>query len=234
VNTITCLITDMRRDAARAAVVRLDLAGADFPFVAGQAVMAGRAGQPDRKPYSIACSPTQARESGCLELLVKVDSQGRVGRHFGDLDTGTAIEVKGPMGRFSLAGAGPSSPLLFVAGGTGIAPLRSMMWSALDREEPPAMALLYSARTPDAFAFLAEFRQLHATRCIRLRLTATRGAGQGWTGGRRRIDRDLLADLVEPSSTVCLVCGPDSLVADVPAMLRDLGLPADRIRREEY
>ena len=120
--TLNAFIKDVGREALRAAIVRLDLAGADFPFVAGQAVMAGRAGQPDRKPYSIACSPAQSRESGCLELLVKVDQQGRVGRHFGDLNTGTAIEVKGPTGRFSLAGADASSPLLFVAGGAGIAP----------------------------------------------------------------------------------------------------------------
>ena len=231
--TLEAFIKDVRRDAVRTALVRLDLAGADFPFVAGQAVMAGLAGQPDRKPYSIACSPAQAEESGCLELLVRVDPHGRVGRHFGDLDTGTAIEVTGPMGRFSLAGVGASSPLLFVAGGTGIAPLRSMLWSALCREAPPAMSLLYSARTPDAFAFLPEFRQLQKEGRVRLRLTATRGAEHGWTGGRRRIDRDLLAELVDPSSTVCLVCGPDSLVADVPATLRDLGVPADRIRREE-
>jgi len=232
--TLEAFIKDVRREAARAALVRLDLAGAAFPFVAGQAVMAGLASQPDRKPYSIACSPAQARESGCLDLLVKVDQQGRAGRHFGRLDAGTAIEVQGPSGRFSLAGSRPSSPLLFVAGGTGIAPLRSMLWSALEREDTPPVTLLYSARTPDEFAFLPEFRRLHAEGRIRLRLTATRGAGQGWSGGRRRIDRELLDELVKRSSTVCLVCGPDSLVADVPAMLRDLGVHADRIRRDEY
>jgi NAD(P)H-flavin reductase len=232
--TLGTFIKDVRREAARAALVRLDLAGAEFPFVAGQAVMAGSAGQPDRKPYSIACSPAQARESGCLELLVKVDPQGRAGRHFGILETGSAIEVAGPLGRFSLAGAPAPIPLLFIAGGTGIAPLRSMLWSALEGHETRDVTLLYSARTPDDFAFLPEFRRLHAEGRVRLRLTATRGAGQSWTGGRGRIDRDLLGELVERSSTLCLVCGPDSLVADVPAMLRDLGVPADRIRREEY
>lgn len=226
-------IKDVRREAARAALVRLDLAGAAFPFIAGQAVMAGFAGRPDGKPYSIACSPAQARESGCLELLVNVDQQGHAGRHFGSLDAGAPIELTGPFGRFSLAGVRESSPLLFIAGGTGIAPLRSMLWSALDGEARD-VTLLYSARTPDEFAFLPEFRRLHAEGRIRLRLAATRGASQGWTGGRRRIDRELLGGLVERSSTVCLVCGPDSLVADVPAMLRGFGVPADRIRREEF
>jgi NAD(P)H-flavin reductase len=232
--TVTTFIKDVRREAARATLVRLDLGGEAFPFVAGQAVMAGFSGQPDRKPYSIACSPAQARASGCLELLVKVDQQGRVGRHFGDLRPATSIDVTGPMGKFSLAGAGASSPLLFVAGGTGIAPLRSMMWSVLEGDSTREISLLYSARTPEDFAFLPELRRLHAEGRIRLRLTATRGADHGWTGGRRRIDRDLLADLASPSSTSCLVCGPDSLVAAVPAILREFGIPADRIHREAY
>ena len=232
--TTTTYITDVRREAARASLVRLDLGGAAFPFVAGQAVLAGFAGQPDRKPYSIACSPAQARETGCLELLVTVDQQGRVGRHFGDLQAGTPIDVTGPMGTFSIGGARASSPLLFVAGGTGIAPLRSMLWSALEDDAAPDITLLYSARAPDEFAFLPELRRLHGEGRIRLRLTTTRGADHGWAGGRRRIDRALLSELAGPGSTVCLVCGPDSLVADVPALLRELGVPADRIRREEY
>jgi NAD(P)H-flavin reductase len=232
--TLTTSIKDVRREAARASLVRLDLAGVSFPFVAGQAVMAGFAGQPDRKPYSIACSPAQARTSGCLELLVKVDQHGRAGRQFGDLQAGRLVDVEGPMGTFSLADARPPSPLLFVAGGTGIAPLRSMMWAALEGDAAPDITMLYSARTPEEFAFLSELRRLHAEGRIRLRLTATRGADAGWTGGRRRIDRALLADLAAPSSTLCLVCGPDSLVAAVPALLRELGIPADRVRREEY
>jgi len=232
--TLTTSIKNVRREAARASLVRLDLRGAAFPFVAGQAVLAGLAGQPDRKPYSLACSPLQARESECLELLVKVDAQGRPGRHFGDLQPGAPVDVTGPIGTFSLGGARASSPLLFVAGGTGIAPLRSMLWSALEGDGPPAITLLYSARTPDEFAFLPELHRLHAEGRIRLRLTATRGADHGWPGGRGRIDRGLLSELAGPSSTVCLVCGPDSLVADVPALLRELGVPAEGIRREEY
>ena len=228
------VIKDVRRGAARAAIVRLDLAGAAFPFAAGQAVMAGLAGQPERKPYSIACSPAQARAAGCLELLVKTGTAGGAGRHLGHLEAGAAVELEGPLGRFTLVGAPDASPLLLVAGGTGIAPLRSMMWAALESATPRAIALLYSARTPAEFAYLDELRQLSATGRIRLHLTATREAGPEWTQGRGRISRTLLAGFVDPSSTVSLVCGPDALVAAVPAMLRDLGVAGDLIRREEY
>ena len=232
--TLISSIQNVRREGERAAVVLLDLGGAAFPFTAGQAVMAGLADRPDRKPYSIACSPAQARESGCLELLVKVDQKGRAGRHLGGLEPGLAVAVEGPMGRFTLDGARSARRLLFVAGGTGIAPLRSMMHAALAWDEPPAIAVVYSARTPDDLVFRPELLRLHAESRIRLRQTVTRAAGSDWKGLRRRIDRELLAEVIEPSSTVCLVCGPDSLVQDVPAMLRELGVPPDRIRREEY
>jgi NAD(P)H-flavin reductase len=230
---LAAVIKNVHREAARAAVVRLDLGGIAFPFAAGQAVMAGLAGQPDRKPYSIACSPAQAHASGTLDLLVTIDHKGRAGRHLGDLHPGAAIELQGPLGRFTLDDVPAGSPLLLVAGGTGIAPLRSMMWAALERPDPPAITVMDSARTPEDFAFLSELRALQSGGRIRLRLTVTRGAGPEWTGGRHRIDRRMLADLIDPS-VVCLVCGPDSLVAEVPAMLRELGVPADRVRKEEY
>lgn len=232
--TLDTIITDVRREAVRATLVTLDLRGAAFPFAAGQAVMAGLAGQAERKPYSIACAPARTAASGCLELLVKTDHHGRAGRHLGSLTPGSAVEVSGPLGRFTLDGIPASSPLLLVAGGTGIAPLRSMLWSALEAGAARDIALVYSARTPDEFAFLPEWRALESAGRIRLRLTATRGAGDAWWGHRHRIDARMLADLVDAETSVCLVCGPDSLVADVPAMLRGLGVGADRIRREEY
>lgn len=227
-------ITDVRPETGRAVLVRLDLDGAAFPFVAGQAVLAGLAERPDRKPYSLACAPHQARETGCLELLVQIDAKGRAGRHLASLDRGAAVEVNGPTGSFTLEGRHAERRLLFVAGGTGIAPLRAMLWDALGWDAVPEIDLLYSARTPDDFAFISELRRLHTDGRIRLRQTATRGAGPDWSGSRRRIDRDLLASVVVPGTTLCLVCGPDSLVEDVPAMLGDLGVPPARVRREEY
>ena len=232
--TLTTHIADVRRETPRAALVRLDLGGAPFPYVAGQAVMAGLASGTDRAPYSLASPPQQAARTGCLELLVKVDQKGRAGKHLGSLEPGSAIAVKGPFGTFTLASHADARRLLLIAGGTGIAPLRAMLYDALAWAAPPDICLVYSARTPDDFAFVPELRQLRDEGRITLKRTVTRGAGDDWKGCRRRIDTDLLSPLVSPASTVCLVCGPDSLVEDVPRWLLELGVPAGRIRREEY
>jgi ferredoxin-NADP reductase len=123
--------------------------------------------------------------------------------------------------------------LLFVAGGTGIAPLRSMLWSALDRLQPPAIDVIYSARTDSELAFAGEFTRLHRDGLIRYAPTVTRRATTTWRGRRGRIDRDLLQDVLRPRA-VCLLCGSSSFIEDLSGILRTLGVRAGNIRRELY
>ena len=232
---LTLRVVDLAPVTPRAVLLRLDLEGIAFHFQAGQAVVIGRRGRGHRKPYSIACSPEQTLASGRLELLVGRTPRGGLGAHLSGIRPGSAVQVEGPLGTFVLAGRIRSRRVLFVAGGTGIAPLRAMIWTVLTREDPPEIALLYSARTPAEFAYGAEFRRLARQRRITLRQTATRGSGRRWHGHRGRIDQAMLTGLiVEPRFTTCFVCGPDSLVADVPVMLQAVGVPLSRVHYEEY
>jgi ferredoxin-NADP reductase len=124
--------------------------------------------------------------------------------------------------------------LLFIAGGTGIAPLRAMIASALARPAPPTITLLYSARTPADFAFMREARRLSRQGRIRLRATATREAGPAWRGRRGRIRQAWIDALVKGRDPLCFVCGPEAFVIALMDMLRAAGVPARRIRRERY
>lgn len=217
----------------RASLVRIDLGGRAFRYTAGQAVSVGLAAQSVRTPYSIANAPGQARAHGCLELLVGTDARGRHGAHLTPLSPGSVVAVAGPFGRFGLPARVGNRHLLLVAGGTGIAPLRAMMWSALDRAAPALVDVVYSARTSADLAFDAELRRLHRRGWIRYRPTVTRQGPGAWTGRRGRIDAALLGRVLHPDA-FCFVCGPDTFVKDIPAMLLDLGVRAARIRREEY
>jgi glycine betaine catabolism B len=96
------------------------------------------------------------------------------------------------------------------------------------------LGLLYSARTPVEFAYEDEFRTLARERRIELRLTVTRDTTDAWTGTRGRIGRDELAPLVHDPATLCFVCGPPPLVDDIPRLLIELGIPRERIRKEEW
>ena len=229
---LTLPIREVVSATPRARVVRLDLDGHPFPFLAGQAVVVGAAGAERRKPYSIANAPEDAERDGYLELLVRVDESGSAGAHL-PLEPGTAVAVDGPAGRFTFPAAPAERRFVFVAGGTGIAPLRAMIRHAL-RLKNAQLGLLYSARTPLEFAYEDEFHALAREGRLELRLTVTRDTTDAWTGTRGRIGRGELAPLVHHPATLCFVCGPPALVDDIPRLLSELGIPRDRVRTEEW
>lgn len=212
--------------------MRLDLQGQPFPYRAGQAVLIASHGTEKRKPYSIAGSPEDASSEGCLELLIGVNDAGQPGPHL-QLTPGALVDVEGPLGRFTFPEAPAERRFLFVAGGTGIAPLRSMFRHSLAQGHNE-VGVLYSARTPEDFAFASELQELARQGRIELRMTVTREADEAWSGGRGRIRNEMLVPLVHAPETLCFVCGPRALVDDMPKMLAELGISRERVRIEEW
>lgn len=230
---ITLPIREVVPATPRARIVRLDLNGHDFDYAAGQAILVGE-GAERRRPYSIACAPEDAAQGGYLELLVGVDANGEAGAHL-PLIPGTPINVEGPLGSFTFPPMPTERQFIFVAGGTGIAPLRAMLRHAI-RPSIGArhVGLFYSARTPDEFAFADEFAALASAGTIDFRQTITRDTEQAWSGPRGRVDRDALAGLIHDPETLCFVCGPAAMVDEVPKLLGDVGVARERIRIEEW
>ena len=96
------------------------------------------------------------------------------------------------------------------------------------------LSLVYSARMPEEFAFDAELRALARQSGLHYYADDDQARG-GWVVGRpARIDGSLLAQCVTDPATLCFVCGPESLVHEVPRMLRELGIADARIRVEEW
>ena len=89
-------------------------------------------GSPLRKPYSIASAPWEVTKSGIMQVLVQVEDSGGLDPHLELASPGTLLDLEGPFGSFGLPER-VDRPLLFVAGGTGIAPLRSMLIEHLSR-----------------------------------------------------------------------------------------------------
>jgi NAD(P)H-flavin reductase len=197
--------------------------------------MAAPHGHYERRPYSIACSPERAGETGRLELLVALEQGGEPGSHLSDVRAGELLDVEGPLGQFTFPDEPREKRVLFVAGGTGIAPLRAMLDHALRREDAPLISVLYSARRSDEFAFIDELRA-HARRgLIELHQTVTRDESTAWAGGRGRIGRAHFQSVLhEPASTLCFVCGPPLLVTESVATLSALGVPQPLIRTEQW
>jgi len=227
-------VREVVQETPRAAVLRLDAGRDSVPFAAGQAAMVGLADRAGRKPYSIACSPEHAARSGVLEFLIEVGDGGQPGPHLAGARPGSRVAVEGPIGGFVLPLMLRRRELLFVAGGTGIAPLSAMIGSALTRPHPPGMTLIYSARAPEEFAFRRELAGLARRRQLRLCMTATREHGASWRGRKGRIQQEWLTAFVEGRSPLCFVCGPEEFVVHLMDMLRAAGVPVRDIRREQW
>src|SRR5688572_26739347 len=119
---VTVPLVDVAEATPRSRLLSLDLHHARFDFLAGQAVVVGEHGQTVRRPYSIASSPERTVETRRLELLIGLDAEGSAGAHL-PLSPGRLIDVQGPQGTFTFPPTLRHRRLLFVAGGTGIAPL---------------------------------------------------------------------------------------------------------------
>jgi NAD(P)H-flavin reductase len=229
---LTLPIREVIAATPRARLARLDLEDHAFEYLPGQAVTIGTHGGDRRRPYSIASAPEDALRDRVLELLIGVDADGSPGPHL-RLEPGQLIDVAGPLGTFTFPPEPQERRFVFIAGGTGIAPLRAMMRHAL-RLPHRNIGLFYSARTPDEFAFEEEFRRLAAEGELELRQTVTRATDRDWTGPRGRLKRDALEELVHDPATLCFVCGPPTLVDEMPKLLAELGIPRERIRIEEW
>jgi ferredoxin-NADP reductase len=144
------------------------------------------------------------------------------------------VTIRGPVGSFVFPDQPAERDFLFVAGGTGIAPLRSMIRHAYQAKQPGRLSLLYSARTPSEFAYLPELKRYAREGALDLALNATREVPARWRGERGRITSGRLAPLVQTPRTLCFVCGPAAMVDDVPRMLMELGIARTRIRIEEW
>ena len=120
--------------------------------------------------------------------------------------------------------------LLLVAGGTGIAPIRSVILDRLEHPDRRPATLVYSVRTPDEFAFAEESVTLAADGRLRLHATITRDDGPADQPARfGRVDAELLRAALPDPQAYCLVCGPAGFVQTVTATLEQLGVPRQRI-----
>lgn len=229
---LTLPVLEIRRATPESRIVRLALDRA-FSYEPGQSALIGLHGQPDRRHYSLATPPDVAAADGALEFLVRVARDGSIGPHLDGLRRGSRVDVEGPEGRFVFPAALDAPACLFVAGGTGIAPIRAMLLRATAM---PGLAssLAYSARSSREFAYLSELKNLRRDAGLRLLLTATREAPSSWKHDRGRLTQTRLATLVEAPDTMCFVCGPPALVEDVPRALMALGIPDAQILTEIF
>lgn len=229
-DSLVLRVSGVRRATPSTRIIRVELDGATFSYQSGQVAVIGFPDASLRVPYSIASAPLDSEREGYLEFLTRLAEGSRLR----EVRRGARLVVEGPRGTFTFPPKPAEQTILFVAGGTGIAPIRSMIRQAVLSHQRGKLRLLYSARSPDDFAYLPELRALARGGQLDLALTATREVRPRWRGDSGRLTEDHLAPLIDTSETLCFICGPAAMVDDVPRMLKNLGIDRERIRIEEW
>jgi NAD(P)H-flavin reductase len=141
------------------------------------------------------------------------------------------LTVRGPYGTGWNITDGAGGDLIFVAGGIGLAPLRSALLEALaNRAAYRRVVLLYGARTPAEQVFRDDLaRWAQGDGGIALDVTVDR-AGRGWTGPVGLVTNLIPRARFDPANALALVCGPEVMMRFVATALIDAGVPAGRIR----
>jgi ferredoxin-NADP reductase len=181
-----------------------------------------------QRSYSIASAP----EDEHLVLTVERLDDGEVSPYLVDeLRPGDELELRGPIGGYFVWEASTGGPLLLFAGGSGVVPLRAMLRHRAAAGSSVPARLLYSSRSLDEVIYRDELERL-----VDLRLTLTREQPEGWTGFRRRVDAELLAEVAwsPEARPLVYICGPTAFVEVAASALVALGHEAGRIRTERF
>jgi CDP-4-dehydro-6-deoxyglucose reductase, E3 len=227
--TIPCRIQGLNRLTDDVMQVSLRLPPTtDFSYVPGQYIdVIGHAGI--RRSYSLANANATEKH---LELHIRSVPGGAMSEYwFQQAKVNDLLRLNGPLGTFFLRQIG-GLDLVFLATGTGIAPVKSMLegMSALSADQQPRSITVYwGARKPqdlycDVTAFSGSARYV----------PVLSQADATWSGTRGYVQQQLLMDMSDLSQAAVYACGSDAMIHSAKALLGNAGLPAHRFYSDPF
>lgn len=211
-------------------------------FAPGQFVMVSLPGLVDRngrkiaKAYSIASSQA---EKGHVELCIALYPKGALSTVIFKAKTGDEVVITGPYGLFSMAK--PVKPgTVFIAGGTGLAPLMSMLRSLFAEGSNHQLWLFYSISEPQLFMFKDELLSYRSSHGLKL-VVSTSNHNSDWQWDKGRVTdtfpkylQQLQQDNIPSEARQFYICGPPVMVADTARMLEQLGFKKENMHKEQW
>lgn len=150
---------------------------------------------------------------------------------------GTELELDAPYGSFTLH-HNVARPAVFLTGGIGITPVRSIALQAAHDRTGHKITVLYSNKRPEGAAFLAELRRLDETEenfTLVPTMTRPETSGRSWDGETGHVDQAMLVRYIDDlAAPIYYLSGPASMVTAMRKVLNDAGIDADDIRTEEF
>lgn len=217
-------VRDQRRETADTWTFELEPdAGGPLPFEPGQFTMLYLPGVGEI-PVSISGDPARPER-----LVHTVRAVGAVSRALCEAQAESSIGVRGPFGSGWPITDAEGGDLVIVAGGVGLAPLRSVILSALTgRERFGRVTVLYGGRDPDSLLYADEL-ELWAERSDVELAVIVDAASSGWHGAVGVVPALIRRAELDPARATAMVCGPEVMMRFSVSSLLSVGLPPERI-----
>lgn len=175
----------------------------------------------ERRPFTF----TSLNEWPALEFTIKIytDHDG-VTNQLGKLQPGDEVILHDVWGTIHYKGPGT-----FIAGGAGVTPFIAILRQLHKTNQLANSQLIFSNRTEKDIILKEEFTAMLGDRFIN---TLTQQAAAGYDN--RKIDAAYLKEKIQDLNQYCYICGPDAMVVDLEATLLKLGVPQEKIIREQF
>lgn len=180
------------------------------------------------RPYSIASPPAQ---QGQVMLVFNLVVGGPGSTYLYGLRVGDRATFKGPAGSFYLKDDG-TRDLLFVATGTGIAPIRSMILAQLERRTSQAVTLFWGLRSQRDLYYQEELQSLAGQYPGFSFVTTLSQPEAGWTGVTGRVTTLIRDRITSVRNLAVYLCGNGGMIREVTTLLQAQGLCP--IHREKW
>ena len=197
------------------------------------------------RAFTIASSPTE-------EEFILISTRIRdtpFKRKLANLEIGASIKITAPVGSFVLPEDSNSKSVVFLSGGIGVTPFRSMIKYATDNRLPIRIVVFDSNRNEENILYRKDFDQcVRANNDLKIIYTITGEkqensssnivATTAWKGETGFINREMLTKYMtsdELRDSIFYICGPPSMLKAMQILLQDdLRIPDERLKIEEF
>ena len=214
-----------------------DISGTNFNFKPGQYAVFTLINPPltdeegNIRNFSIASSPKNKNQIMIASRMRNTAFKNSLK----SIKIGTKVKISGPLGSFTLH-ENNKKPAVFLAGGIGITPFRSMIEFAAQEKLSHKIYLFYSNKTPKSTAFLKDLEDFSKkNKNFKFIPTVTEYEGKDWKYEFGRCNIEMIKKYVKDiKKPIYYSAGPPGMVAAMKAMLLESGIKEDNIKTEDF
>jgi len=203
----------------------------DFNYEAGQYVSLALPNLVDQYPrvntrlMSLASAPSEKYLMFSMRL-----SDSAFKRSLQDMVIGETIEMRGPVGKLILSAG--DEPLVFIAGGIGVAPFRSMLLESQAQNWPRLITFFYANKNKSDAVFL---NQLLSWENKNFKIVPIMTRDSTWPGETGHLQESTIKKYVSrPHDSIYYIVGLPKMVGEVQSVLKNMGISSERIKTELF